>query len=164
MTENLHEIRLQNQQSHQQRAIAHEDIANDIFIQLTKLFLTLSTFLITFVSPVFLTTTEINENTKVLLFVGWLFFIGSIVAGVIQIFIEKVFNERTSKYYHKITRLYASSGNSHEELEQVERQKEAETISDFASQSSNSAFVIEVFCFLIGLLFIIKVFYNLLFA
>lgn len=163
MTENSQGFRLQNQQSHQQRAIAHEDIANDIFIQLTKLFITLSTFLITFVSPTFLTTNDIHETTKILLFVGWLFLVGSIIAGVVQIFIEKVSNENWSRYYHKITRLYASSGNSLEELEQVERQKEATTISDFASQSSTSAFAVEVFCFLVGLLLIIKVFHDLLF-
>lgn len=163
MNMDLLEIKFKNQENHQQRAFVHEDIANDIFIQLTKLFISLSIFLITFSSPIFLEMASVDNTTRFLLFTGWLFLIGSILAGILQIFVEENFNKKLANYYHTVTNIYATAEATEEDLGRADKEKGIETIRNFTNQSSMVPFSIEAFCFITGLLFIVKSFYNMLF-
>ena len=57
-------IRLSNQELHQNQETHYGDIANDIFIQLTRLLISLNTFLLTFTSPIFFQVKEMSETEK----------------------------------------------------------------------------------------------------
>jgi len=160
---NYRNIRFQNQELHQKQATHYEDFANNIFIQLTRLFISLNVFLLTFTSPIFIRIKEIAEIEKILLFIGWVFLVISIIAGIIQLVIEKKFYEGLTKYYYTIAELYSSADNTEEALEEVGKKKTEETLKNFRYQSSTIPFTIQVFCFMVGLIFILIVFYNILF-
>lgn len=87
----------------------------------------------------------------------------SIVAGIVQLFIEKKFYEGLAKYYYMIAELYSSADNTEKALEEVEKKKTEETLRSFQYQSPTIPFVVQVFCFLVGLIFILIVFYSILF-
>ena len=70
---NYQDIKFKNQAIHQKQSIHYEDIANDIFIQLARLFILLNTFLLIFTSPIFVRIKEMLEVSKALLFIGWIF-------------------------------------------------------------------------------------------
>ncbi len=157
------DIKFKNHELHQKQSIHYENIANDIFIQLTRLFIFLNTFLLTFTSPIFIQIKEISELGRTLLFIGWIFLIISIIAGIIQLIVEKIFYEKIAKYYYILAGFYALADNTEKALEEVEKKKAIETIKNFQSQSPNTPFAIQVFCFIVGLIFILIVFYNILF-
>lgn len=160
---NYQDIKFKNQELHQKQAAHYEDFANNIFIQLTRLFISLSVFLLTFTSPIFIQITELSELEKTLLFIGWIFLLISIVVGIIQLVIEKRFYEGLAKYYYTIAGLYSSVDNTEKALGEVERKKTEETLRSFRYQSSTIPFAIQVFCFMTGLIFILVVFYKILF-
>jgi len=162
-TNNYQEIRFSNQKLHQKQGTHYEDVANDIFIQLTKLLITLNTFLLTFTSPIFIQIKEMSEIEKILLFIGWIFLVFSIIAGIIQLIVEKFFYRKLAKYYYIITGFYASADDTEEALEDVGKKKNEEIIRSFNYQSSNIPIAIQIFCFLTGLIFILIVFYSILF-
>jgi len=160
---NYQNVKFQNQELHQKQASHYEDFANDIFIQLTKLFISLNVFLLTFTSPIFIQIKEMAELERILLFIGWIFLLISIVAGIIQLIFEKKFYEELAKYYYTIAGLYSSADDTEEALKEVEKKKVEETLRSFQHQSSTIPFAIQVFCFMVGLVFILIVFYNILF-
>jgi len=160
---NHQKIRFSNQQLHQKQATHYEDIANDIFIQLTRLFIFLNTFLLTFTSPIFIQMKEMSKTERTLLFIGWIFLLMSIIAGIIQLITEKNFYQKTAKYYYTIAGLYSLTDNTEEALEETENKKTIETLKNFQFQSSTISFTIQTFCFIVGLIFILIVFYNILF-
>jgi hypothetical protein len=153
--------RFLNQELHQKQATHYEDVANDIFIQLTRLFIFLNTFLLTFTSPIFIQIKEMLD--RILLFIGWIFLFISITAGIIQLIVEKGFYQKIAKYYYTIAGLYALADNTEKALEEVEKKKALETIKDFQPESSIIPFTIQTSCFIVGLIFILIVFYNILF-
>jgi len=157
------DIKFKNQEIHQKQSIHYEDIANDIFIQLTRLFISLNIFLLTFTSPIFIQMKEMPEISKALLFIGWIFLLMSIIAGIIQLIIERKFYEKIAKYYYDIAGLYAKTDNTEEALEKTENKKLIETMKNFQFQSPTISFSIQVFCFIAGLILILIVFYNILF-
>lgn len=160
---NDQDLKFKNQELHQKQVIHYEDIANDIFIQMTRLFILLNTFLLTFTSPIFFQIEEMSEVVKALLFIGWIFLFISIIAGIIQLIVEKNFYQKIAKYYYTIAGFYALIDKPEIELEEVEKKKATETLKNFQSESTNIPFTIQVFCFIIGLIFILIVFYNILF-
>lgn len=160
---NYQDIKFKNQELHRKQAAHYEDFANNIFIQLTRLFISLNVFLLTFTSPIFIQIKEMSELEKILLFVGWIFLLISIVAGIIQLVVEKKFYEGLAKYYYTIAGLYSLADNTEKALEEVEKKKMEETLRSFQYQSSVIPFAIQVFCFMTGLIFILIVFYNILF-
>jgi hypothetical protein len=162
-TTNYQEMRLSNQELHQKQAAHYEDTANDIFIQLTRLVIFLNTFLLTFTSPIFIQIKEMPVMGRILLFIGWIFLLISIIAGIIQLIVEEIFYQKLTKYYFTIAGLYSLADNTEEALEEAEKKKTIETIKNFKYQSSNIPFAIQIFCFIAGLIFILIVFYNILF-
>jgi len=160
---NYQDIKFQNQELHQKQASHYEDIANNIFIQLTRLFISLNVFLLTFTSPIFIQIKEMSELERILLFIGWIFLLISIVAGIIQLVVEKKFYEGLAKYYYTIAGLYSSADNTEKAFEEVEKKKAEETLRSFQYQSPTAPFAIQVFCFMVGLIFILVVFYSILF-
>jgi len=162
-TIDYHKIRFSNQDLHQKQATHYEDIANNTFIQLTRLLIFLNTFLLTFTSPIFIQIKEISATGRCLLFIGWIFLLISIIAGIIQLIVEQKFYLKIAKYYYIIAGLYSSADNTEEALEEAEKKKSEETQRSFPSQSSNIPFAIQIFCFIVGLFFALAVFYNILF-
>lgn len=160
---NYQDIKFKNQELHQKQASHYEDIANNVFIQLTRLFISLNIFLLTFTSPIFIQIKEMSELERILLFIGWIFLLISIVAGIIQLVIEKKFYEGLAKYYYTIAGLYSSADNTEKAFEEVEKKKAEETLRGFQYQSPTAPFAIQVFCFMVGLIFILVVFYSILF-
>jgi len=160
---NYQDIKFKNQELHQKQASHYEDIANNVFIQLTRLFISLNVFLLTFTSPIFIQIKEMSEFERILLFIGWIFLLISIVAGIIQLVVEKKFYEGLAKYYYTIAGLYSLADNTEKAFEEVEKKKAEETLRSFRYQSPTTPFAIQVFCFMVGLMFILIVFYNILF-
>jgi len=160
---NYQDIKFKNQELHQKQASHYEDIANNVFVQLTRLFISLNVFLLTFTSPIFIQIKEMSEFERILLFIGWIFLLISIIAGIIQLVIEKKFYEGLAKYYYTIAGLYSSADNTEKAFEEVEKKKAEEILRSFQYQSPTIPFAIQVFCFMTGLIFILIVFYNILF-
>jgi len=156
------DIKFKNQELHQGQSIHYGDVANDIFIQLTRLFISLNTFLLTFTSPIFVQIKEVSEIGRTLLFISWVFLFTSIIAGIVQLVVEKNFYQKIAKYYYTIAGLYSLADDTEEALEEVEKKKEIETLKNFQLQSSIVSFVIQAFCFVVGLIFILIVFHNIL--
>jgi len=157
------DIKFKNQEIHQKQANHYEDIANDIFIQLTRLFILLNTFLLTFTSPIFVQIKEMSKVSKTLLFIGWIFLFVSIIAGIIQLIVEQNFYQKIAKYYYVVAELYSSADNTEEALKETGKKKTVETLNSFQYQSLKIPFAIQTFCFVVGLIFILIVFYNILF-
>lgn len=67
---NYQNIKLKNQELHQKQATHYEDFANNIFIQLTQLFISLNVFLLTFTSPIFIQMKEISKSEKFFCLLG----------------------------------------------------------------------------------------------
>jgi len=160
---NYQDIKFKNQELHQKQASHYEDIANNVFIQLTRLFISLNVFLLTFTSPIFIQIKEMSEFERILLFIGWIFLLISIVAGIIQLVVEKKFYEGLAKYYYTIAGLYSSADNTEKAFEEVEKKKAVETTKNFRYESSNIPISIQIFSFIVGLVFILIVFYSILF-
>jgi len=156
-------IRFSNQELHRKQATHYEDIANDIFIQLTRLFISLNVFLLTFTSPIFIQIKEISDINRTLLFIGWIFLLISIIAGIVQLITENNFYQKIAKYYYTVAELYSSADDTEEGLEEAAKKKAIETLKNFQSQSSMIPFSIQTFCFIVWLIFILIVFYNILF-
>lgn len=138
----LHDLKLKNQEIHQNQASHYEDLANNIFLQLTKLFISLNIFIFTFTSPVFLQIKDSSNVEKTLLFIGWIFLLISIFAGITQLLCEKRFYDENAKYYKTIAALYSFAKDTKESLDKVEEQKTAETIKGFKYKSSVVPFAI----------------------
>lgn len=86
------------------------ELANKTESDLRNLQFTLATFLFTFTTPIFTNIVFNNSNTKILVFLAWIFLLSSILAGFLHMFGTINFFLKQAKFHVKKVRIFSRIG------------------------------------------------------
>lgn len=141
---------------HESSMRSYEAFSNNIFIELTKLLITIGSGMLTLSLFPISNYRLIDDRLKVVLLFSWLFIFLSIIFGVIQLAVEHRYYSKVSKFYADIRMLYISCKNRLDYEKAVELQ-DCEVAKNFKGNSTLIPFSIQIFLFLFAttLLFII---------
>jgi len=141
----------------------YENLSNAIFIDVTKILITLNTGLLVFTSPI-VGTKILDGKTNLIILISevWILLGASILAGLIQLLVDNRYYENVSKLYERLTIIFNNSETTKEGFHSALRKSEIESRRDFRSSSSLIAFVLQATFFLIALVLLICSFISVI--
>lgn len=129
--------------------------ANSLSFGIRNLLITLTTFLITFSSPLLINTENIEDTCKVLLYISWIFGTFSVLAGLTGFFVDIGFFQDAAALHKKISVLITRSGDTTEEINAC-----ADKVNEIADtgnmkSSSNIPVMLQVTFWILQLIFLL---------
>lgn len=140
-----------------------ENFSNNIYIDLTKVLITLNTALLAFSSPVVKAGLLDNIVLKTLLVTTWVFLGLSVISGIIELIINHLYMSKISQFYLTLATTYNDAEATEKGIEEANRKMEIETQRSFQPQSSPVAFYFQIFFFITSLVLLIIIFSKVVF-
>jgi len=159
MNPNYQAIKVLNRDKFEKYSKEYEKISNSIYNDITKVLITLNTALLAFTSPL-VGGKIVSESCplKTLLILVWSFLGLSIVSGIIQLYIEHSFFDKTSKFYDGLTNLFNEAEASEKGINKARREMITRVREQYIYETASLAFGFQIFFFLSSLLLLIIIF------
>jgi len=160
MDENYWEsIKVVNRDKFEKFSQTYETISNKIYIDVTKVLITLNTALLAFTSPLVSGERLVNKfDLKFLIVLIWCLLGGSLISGIIQLIIEHYYFKQIGTLYGVLSNIFNESEPTKEGISEAFRKGSIESQKQFKAESSQIAFWFQIILFATSLILLIYVF------
>lgn len=128
---------------------------NELSFSLRNLLITLTTFLITFSSPIFTDIAELDDYLRIFLYLSWIFGVISLVGGLIGFFVDIKFFEDKAWLNKKIHNMFSNCGDSDEAVNSTSREVKKFTDTENIISSSSLPITVQIIFWGLQLIFLI---------
>jgi hypothetical protein len=155
--------RITNRDKFEKFSSDYETFSNTIYIDITKVLITLNTALLAFTSPL-VSTNKLasNSDLKILLILTWVLLVSSIFSGIAELMVEHYYFQRMRDLYGDLSVIYCEAQPTKAGMLQAEREASAEIRKRFESNTNTTSFWFQIIFFLFSLLMLIYIFSKII--